>query len=132
MSSVPPQPPPTHPVDSARDVLESVADAYVLKKLTGEQWVACALAAAVFLLVSATIFFNFRILAGALPPLPATPKTTAEADLAAYRLAVEQYATLTNAAHERARNMFETFVASSLLPIFTGIVGFIFGRERSP
>lgn len=124
-SAVPP------PRVTAGDVLASVGSGNV-RKLTGEQWVAFALAGAVFLLVVSTIVFDFVILKTALPPMPPLPRTTAEADLAAYKVAVEQYTVLTNAAHERARNVFETFAAASLLPIFTGIVGFIFGRERSP
>jgi hypothetical protein len=112
-------------------VLASLGSGNV-RKLTGEQWVAFALAGAVFLLVVTTIVFDFVILKADLPPIPPLPKTTAAADLSAYKQSVEQYTALTNAAHERARNMFETFAAASLLPIFTGIVGFIFGRERSP
>lgn len=119
-------PPPTEKV-TANEVLESVGDGTV-QKLTGQQWAALVLAAAVFFLVVGATVFNFFILESGLPALPVPPVAK---DVEQYKQLVDHYTELTNAAHERSRNLFETFVAAAFLPLFAGIVGFIFGRERA-
>jgi hypothetical protein len=65
-----------------------------------------------------------------LPPEPQPPAHLTAADVETYRALSEHYTTLANAAEKRAIKIFETCIAAALLPVFTGIIGFIFGRER--
>ena len=114
-------------VERVDNLLDTVGE--LTTPLTGQQRAALWLAAGVFGLVlsitAITLILLWSQLPAALPPLPKT-----DAELATYRALVEQHNLLADAVYERARNIFQTFVASALLPVFTGIIGYIFGRER--
>jgi len=114
-------------------VLAAAGDASGREKLTGQQWAALALAAGVFILILGTISLDFALMWSHLPTAPAPPSSqqlTPQA-IETYRALSEHYTTMTNAAHDRLIKIYEEVIAASLLPVFTGIIGFIFGRERS-
>lgn len=99
-------------------------------KLTGEQWVAVWLAGGVFSLMLITIVAVFGVYWASLPSHLNVPQQLDAKNAESFRLAVEQYTAIANAAQERAMKTFETCIAAALLPLFAGIVGYIFGREH--
>lgn len=122
---------PHHEVVSGDVVLAAAGDASGKVKLTGQQWAALYLAGAVFLLILGTLVFDLVMLWRHLPPEPQPPLQLTQANVDLYRALSEHYTVMANAAQERATRLFETFIAACLLPLFAGIVGFIFGRERT-
>jgi hypothetical protein len=115
---------PGHTVEKVELRADSVGEITV--PLTGQQraafWLAVGVGASIFL----TIAFLLVLLWRTSPPAPVgPPKAT---DYASYKAWIEQHNILSDAAYERTRNIFQAFVASALLPVFTGIVGFIIGR----
>lgn len=116
-------------VEKVDNLLDTVGE--LTTSLTGQQRAALWLAAGVFGLVVAVMIVDFALLWWSLPANIAVPTTTAAPDLEAYKTLVTQHTAISNAVHERALNIFQTFVAASLLPVFTGIIGYIFGRDRA-
>ena len=115
---------------SRETVLEPAGEVTAYRVLTGQQRAAFRLAAGVFVLIFATIVFDFAMYWITLPTPPKPPSQLTSANVELYRSLSEQYTAMSNAALERAIKIFETCVAAAFLPVFTGMVGFIFGRER--
>ena len=68
-----------------------------------------------------------------LPPPPPTPSgsSTGSDDLARYKELVGFHDQIWKAAFERATQMFQLVVATTLLPVFTTVLGYIFGSRRA-
>lgn len=111
-------------------MLAPAGEVTAYRVLTGQQRAAFRLAAGVFALILATMAFDFAMLWIMLPTAPKPPNQLTPASLETYRLLSDHYTAMSNAAFDRAIKIFETCVAAAFLPVFTGIVGFIFGRER--
>ena len=127
-----------------REILESL-DAQVpgAQKAAGEplsqlQSVGVWLAGGVFLyilLASAAIFLvSFRGIK--LPPAPVPPANITDPEhykqlVDAYKAATETYAQMAKLQVERAIQLFQLVVASTILPTFTAILGYIFGSRKS-
>jgi hypothetical protein len=115
---------------SRETVLAPAGEVTAYHVLTGQQRAAFRLAAGVFALILATIVFDFVMFWIMLPTAPKPPSQLTSANVEMYRLLSDHYTVMSNAALDRAIKIFETCVAAAFLPVFTGMVGFIFGRER--
>ena len=84
---------------------------------------------------SILIFFvSFRCIQ--LPPLPSPPVASGDADhykqlVDAYKASSDVYQQMAKAQVERATQLFQLVVASTILPAFTAILGYIFGSKKS-
>jgi hypothetical protein len=108
------------------------------EELTPLQKVGYKLALHVFFYIvgaSILIFFvSFRCLQ--LPPFPLPPSVSGDPDhyqqLAdAYKASSDIYQQMAKGQVERATQLFQLVVASTLLPAFTAILGYIFGSKKS-
>jgi len=90
-----------------------------------------------FYIVGASIVIfviSFRCMQ--LPAFPAPPATSADAErykqlVDAYKISADVYQELAKAQVERATHLFQLVVASTILPAFTAILGYIFGSRKS-
>jgi hypothetical protein len=128
-----------------REILQSL-DAQVPgpQKAGGEplspiQWIGLALAGGVFayiVIASIAIFLvSFRSLT--LPAPPSPPTNAADVEhykqlVDEYKVASDVYQQMAKLQLDRALQLFQLIVASTILPAFTGILGYIFGSRRSP
>jgi hypothetical protein len=87
------------------------------------------------IIASATIFYvSFRCVQ--LPFFPAPPATSADVEhykalVDAYKQSSDSYQQLAKAQVERATTLFQLVVASTILPVFSAILGYIFGSKKS-
>ncbi|PYT91887.1 MAG: hypothetical protein DMG36_16835 [Acidobacteria bacterium] len=87
------------------------------------------------LIASGTIFFvSFHTIQ--LPPFPTPPANSGDPEhykaLAdAYKQSVDVYQQIAKAQVERATQLFQLVVASTILPVFSAILGYIFGANKS-
>jgi hypothetical protein len=71
-----------------------------------------------------------------LPPLPMPPSNSADPDhykqlVEAYKQSADVYQQMAKAQVDRAIQLFQLVVASTILPAFTAILGYIFGSKKS-
>jgi hypothetical protein len=108
------------------------------KEVTPLQRVGYKLALYVFayiVVASGVIFYvSFRCLQ--LPPLPTPPVNSGDAqhykDLVdAYKISADAYQQLAKVQIDRATQLFQLVVASTILPAFTAILGYIFGSKKA-
>ncbi|MGB6384782.1 MAG: hypothetical protein WBD25_14300 [Terriglobales bacterium] len=71
-----------------------------------------------------------------LPPVPASPSSSGDAEhykqfVDAYKESSEIYQQMAKAQVDRAIQLFQLVVASTILPAFTAILGYIFGSKKS-
>ena len=84
---------------------------------------------------SAVIFVvSFRCIQ--LPPFPVPPASASDPEhykqlVEVYKAHVEIYQQLAKIQVERATQLFQLVVASTMLPAFTAILGYIFGSKKS-
>ena len=97
-------------------------------------WLALAFFAYI-IIASGTIFYvSFRCLN--LPPFPPPPSTSGDPDqykrlLDIYKQSADLYQQMAKAQVERATQLFQLVVASTILPVFSAILGYIFGSKKS-
>jgi uncharacterized membrane protein len=90
-----------------------------------------------FYIVGASILIfwvSFRCMQ--IPAFPAPPANFADADhykqlVDAYKVSADVYQALAKEQVERATHLFQLVVASTILPAFTAILGYIFGSRKS-
>jgi hypothetical protein len=90
-----------------------------------------------FYIVGASILIfwvSFRCMQ--IPAFPAPPANFADADhykrlVDAYKISADVYQALAKEQVERATHLFQLVVASTILPAFTAILGYIFGSRKS-
>jgi hypothetical protein len=90
-----------------------------------------------FYIVGASLLIfwvSFRCLQ--LPAFPSPPPIGADAEhykqlVDAYKVSADVYQELAKAQVERATHLFQLVVASTILPAFTAILGYIFGSRKS-
>ena len=126
-------PPPVHPPAGHVERVTVEADAageMHETMLTGRQWAALALTAGVFLLIAGITTWDFTMLRSQIPPPPAAPSQLTKESVELYQALTAHYTSVVGAAQERAIQLFDRLIAVSLLPVFTGMIGFIVGRER--
>ena len=63
---------------------------------------------------------------------PRVPEIPPGADLATVKAILENYRTLQQIALEPLTALFDSIVFKVLLPVFTGILGYIFGSKQPP
>jgi hypothetical protein len=86
-------------------------------------------------IASIAIFFvSFRCIQ--LPPYPSPPSAVGDLNqykqlVDAYKASSDIYQQMAKAQIERATQLFQLVVASTILPAFTAILGYIFGSKRS-
>jgi uncharacterized membrane protein len=86
-------------------------------------------------IASITIFVvSFRYIQ--LPLLPAPPSSSGDAEhykqlIDAYKTSADVYQQMAKVQVERATQLFQLVVASTILPAFTAILGYIFGSRKS-
>jgi hypothetical protein len=116
------------------DILEKLR----IRELEPLQWVGLWLALAFFvyiILASGTIFFvSFRCIQ--LPPFPSPPTNSGDpaqykALVDAYKQSADVYQQMAKVQVERATQLFQLVVASTILPVFSAILGYIFGSRKS-
>ncbi len=109
-----------------------------MRKLEPLQWVGLWLALAFFgyiILASGVIFFvSFHCLQLPSPPTP--PPNSGDVEqykrlVDAYKQSSDIYQQMAKLQVERATQLFQLVVASSILPVFSAILGYIFGSKRS-
>jgi uncharacterized membrane protein len=90
---------------------------------------------AYILIATCTIFFvSFRCIQ--LPPFPTPPINSGDpaqykALVDAYKQSAEVYQQMAKLQVERATQLFQLVVASTILPVFSAILGYIFGSKKS-
>jgi len=77
---------------------------------------------------------SFRLIQ--LPSFPVSPQNVSDPEhykqlAEAYKASVEIYEQLAKVQVERATQLFQLVVASTMLPAFTAILGYIFGSKKS-
>jgi hypothetical protein len=109
-----------------------------VKELHPLQRVGFMLALCVFgYIVIATVFILYiSFYSTHLPSLPEPPTMAGDIDhyrqlVEAYRQSVEVYQSLAKMQVERAIQLFQLIVASTILPAFTAILGYIFGSRKN-
>ena len=122
----------------ATEILKEVPSLGAFGSLPPLQRVGYKLALFVFLYIvgaSIVIFIvSFRCLQ--LPPFPTPPSNSADAEhykqlVDAYKQSADVYQQLAKAQVDRAIQLFQLVVASTILPAFTAILGYIFGSKKS-
>ena len=119
-------------------ILESLGSGASGKELPPLQRVGYKLALFLFLYIvgaSIVIFFvSFRCIQ--LPSFPAPPSASGDPEhykqlVDAYKSSADVYQQMAKVQVERATQLFQLVVASTILPAFTAILGYIFGSKRS-
>ena len=91
------------------------------------------LAKLLFAAIALTILVIFVVVFAGSPigSTPAAPSANATTDqITLYKTLVDSYKTLSDAQVSRATQLFQAVVGTALLPTFTAIVGYIFGRSN--
>ncbi|WP_218079440.1 hypothetical protein [Anthocerotibacter panamensis] len=65
-----------------------------------------------------------------MPTVPTLPAIADTQGLAQLEQQIGLYERLNKIAMDRATQLFQTYVSASLLPIFTAILGYIFGARK--
>jgi hypothetical protein len=122
----------------ASDILKEVPSLEGFGAVTPLQRVGYRLALFLFSYIvgaSIVIFIvSFRCIQ--LPPFPMPPSNSADPDhykqlVEAYKQSADVYQQMAKAQVERAIQLFQLVVASTILPAFTAILGYIFGSKKS-
>ena len=97
-------------------------------------WLAIAFFVYIILASAAIFFVSFRWFQ--LPALPVPPLNSGDADqykrlVDAYKQSNDIYQQMARLQVERATQLFQLVVASTILPVFSAILGYIFGSKRS-
>jgi hypothetical protein len=124
---------------SASDILKEVPPlGGFAEEPTPLQKVGYKLARFVFLyiVVASIVIFVVSFRCMQLPAFPAPPTSSADADhykelVDTYKISADVYQELAKAQVERATHLFQLVVASTILPAFTAILGYIFGSKKS-
>jgi hypothetical protein len=118
-----------------RKGLDAEASARVFTPLQKVGYQLALFVLAYIFLASVAIFLvSFRSFS--LPPFPAPPANVGNADqykqlVDSYKASADVYQQMAKAQVERATQLFQLVVASTILPAFTAILGYIFGSKRS-
>ena len=90
-----------------------------------------------YIFVASVAIFIVSFYMGRLPPVP-IPPTSSGCDaehykllVAAYKDSADVYQQMGKAQVDRAIQLFQLVVASTILPAFTAILGYIFGSKKS-
>ena len=97
-------------------------------------WLALAFFA--YILVASGAIFYVSFYCVKLPPLPVPPTNFGDTEqyktlVDIYRQAADAYQQLAKAQVERAVSLFQLVVASTILPVFSAILGYIFGSKKA-
>lgn len=122
--------------------VDRVAEVSELRKLTATQqaglWLAVGVGVAIVgvIVFVAVVWFQTAPKPPVLPPLPAiTDPAKAKDILANYQTlnqaALDNYKALNAEAISRVSSLFDLFATRALLPIFTSILGYIFGSRAA-
>jgi len=123
------------PAEWERRGLDGQASGRVLPPLQRVGYHLALFVLAYIFLASVAIFLvSFRCLS--LPPFPTPPANIANADqykqlVDSYKASADVYQLIAKTQVERATQLFQLVVASTILPAFTAILGYIFGSKRS-
>ena len=121
----------------ATEILKEVPPVGGVRELPPLQRVGYKLALFVFFYIvgaSIVIFVvSFRCIQ--LPSFPAPPANSGDADhykqlVDTYKASADVYQQMAKAQVERATQLFQLVVASTILPAFTAILGYIFGSKK--
>jgi hypothetical protein len=100
-------------------------------KLTGTQWAGFILAVCVGVIILAVIIFIGIDWLSNAPNLSYPDlKNVNQEDIETLSKAIEQYKSINDLAIERVKTLFDSIVINALLPIFTLILGYVFGTQR--
>lgn len=91
------------------------------------------LVGAIIFLVLMVLLIDFYLNRPVAPHLMTEPSSTiAMDDIASHnQRLIEDYRALNEISQDRSVQMFQVIVAAALLPVFTGILGYIFGRATA-
>ena len=97
-------------------------------------WLALAVFAYIVIASGGIFYVSFRCLQ--LPPFPGAPVNSGDAEhykqmMEAYKVSSDIYQQMAKVQVERATQLFQLVVASTILPAFTAILGYIFGSKKS-
>ncbi len=97
-------------------------------------WLALAFFAYILIATGTIFFVSFRCVQ--LPPLPTPPINSGDpaqykALVDSYKQSAEVYQQVGKVQVERATQLFQLVVASTILPVFSAILGYIFGSKKS-
>jgi len=97
-------------------------------------WLALAFFGYIIVASGAIFFVSFRWLQ--LPSPPTSPSNPGDIEqykrlLDAYKQSADIYQQMAKLQVERATQLFQLVVASTILPVFSAILGYIFGSKRS-
>lgn len=97
-------------------------------------WLALAFFAYILIATGTIFFVSFRCVQ--LPPFPTPPINSGDpaqykALVDSYKQSAEVYQQLAKVQVERATQLFQLVVASTILPVFSAILGYIFGSKKS-
>jgi|SRR5208282_1208537 len=89
-----------------------------------------------YIFVASIAIFIVSFYAVGLPPVPTPPSSSADPEhykqlLDAYKQSADVYQQMGKAQVDRAIQLFQLVVASTILPAFTAILGYIFGSRKS-
>jgi hypothetical protein len=97
-------------------------------------WLALAFFAYILIASSAIFFVSFRCFQ--VPAFPIPPPNSGDPEqykrlLDAYKQSADIYQQMAKLQVERATQLFQLVVASTILPVFSAILGYIFGSKKS-
>lgn len=119
------------------EILQELDDEASGKELHPLQKVGFNLALLVFgyIVIASAIIFYVSFWRTQLPPLPVPPSAVNpqhyKEQVEVYKTSVDIYQLMAKAQVERATQLFQLVVASTILPAFAAILGYIFGSKRS-
>ncbi len=95
-----------------------------------------ALAFFVYILVASGTIFLVSFRCFQLPAFPSPPSNPGDAEqykrlVDAYKQSTDIYQQMAKLQVERATQLFQLVVASTILPVFSAILGYIFGSKKS-
>jgi hypothetical protein len=119
-------------------ILESLGSGASGKELPALQRVGYKLALLLFLYIvgASTVIFLVSFRCIQLPSFPAPPSALGDPEhykqlVDAYKSSADVYQQMAKVQVERATQLFQLVVASTILPAFTAVLGYIFGSKRS-
>ena len=97
-------------------------------------WLALAFFVYILIASSAIFFVSFRWFQ--IPNFPVPPSNSGDLEqykrlLDAYKQSADIYQQMAKLQVERATQLFQLVVASTILPVFSAILGYIFGSKRA-